>query len=162
MASSVSAVGFEGFERRLEISFFETSIVVDPKGLGLRSLSKVQLEEILEPAKCKIVSSLSNEFVDSYLLRESSLFVYPHKIIIKTCGTIKLLQSIPPIMKLAGSLSLAFRAVRYTRGSFIFPGAHSYPHRNFSEEVTILDSYFGELGSGSKSSIMGSSNEQRK
>jgi len=162
MALSVSAIGFEGFEKRLEISFFEPSIFVDPKGKGLRSLSKAHLDEILEPAECTIVSSLSNESVDSYVLSESSLFVYPYKIIIKTCGTTKLLRSIPPILKLAGSLSLSLCAVRYTRGSFIFPGAQSYPHRNFSEEVAILDSYFGELGSGSKAYVMGSYEKQQK
>jgi len=162
MALSVSAIGFEGFEKRLEISFFEPSFFVDPEGKGLRSLSKEHLDEILQPAECTIVSSLSNECVDSYVLSESSLFVYPYKIIIKTCGTTKLLRSIPPILKLASSLSLSVRAVKYTRGSFIFPGAQSYPHRSFLEEVAVLDSYFGELDSCNKAYVMGSSEEQQK
>ncbi|KAK6157736.1 hypothetical protein DH2020_011984 [Rehmannia glutinosa] len=161
MALSVSSIGFEGFEKRLEISFFEPSIFADPEGKGLRSLSKSQLDEILGPAECTIVASLSNEHVDSYVLSESSLFVYPYKIIIKTCGTTKLLLSIPPILKLAENLSLSVQTVRYTRGSFIFPGAQSYPHRNFSEEVAVLDGYFGKLGS-SKAYIMGNSGEQQK
>uniref|UniRef100_A0A7N0T5E4 S-adenosylmethionine decarboxylase proenzyme n=1 Tax=Kalanchoe fedtschenkoi TaxID=63787 RepID=A0A7N0T5E4_KALFE len=151
----VSAIGFEGFEKRLEINFFEPSFFVDPKGKGLRALSKSQLDEILGPAECTIVSSLSNELVDSYVLSESSLFVYPYKIIIKTCGTTKLLLSIPPILKLAGSLSLEVKFVRYTRGSFIFPGAQSYPHQHFSQEVEVLDGYFGKLGSGSMAYVMG-------
>ncbi|KAL1828875.1 hypothetical protein ACET3Z_007287 [Daucus carota] len=49
-----------------------------------------------------------------------------------------------------------------SRGSFIFPGAQSYPHRSFSEEVAVLDSYFGSLGSGSKAYVMGSSDKQQK
>lgn len=162
MSSEVSAIGFEGFEKRLEISFFEPSFFADPEGKGLRALSKIQLDEFLGPAECTIVSSLSNEHVDSYVLSESSLFVYAYKIIIKTCGTTKLLKSIPPILKLADSLSLTVRSVRYTRGCFIFPGAQSYPHRSFSEEVSVLDSYFGKLGSGSKAYIMGGSNKQQK
>lgn len=162
MASEYSAIGFEGFEKRLEISFFEPSIFADPEGMGLRTLSKAQLDEILGPAECTIVASLSNEHVDSYVLSESSLFVYPYKIIIKTCGTTKLLKSIPPILKLANSISLAVRSVRYTRGSFIFPGAQSYPHRSFSEEVAVLDGYFGKLGSGSKAYVMGSSDKLQK
>ncbi|PIN25918.1 S-adenosylmethionine decarboxylase [Handroanthus impetiginosus] len=161
MALSVSAIGFEGFEKRLEISFFEPSIFADPEGKGLRSLSKAQLDEILGPAECTIVASLSNEHVDSYVLSESSLFVYPYKIIIKTCGTTKLLLSIPPILKLAESLSLSVQTVRYTRGSFIFPGAQSFPHRNFSEEVAVLDGYFGKLGSGRKAYVMGSDKRQQ-
>nr|ACZ73828.1 S-adenosylmethionine decarboxylase [Olea europaea] len=157
-----SAIGFEGFKKRLEISFSDPGLFSDPQGRGLRSLTKSQLDEIFAPAECTIVSSLANDDVDSYVLSESSLFVYPYKIIIKTCGTTKLLRSIPPILKLAGSLSLSVQAVRYTRGSFIFPGAQSYPHRNFSEEVAVLDSYFGELGSGGKAYVMGSSQKQQK
>lgn len=155
MALPVSAIGFEGYEKRLEISFFEPSIFVDPEGKGLRSLSKSQLDEILGPAECTIVASLSNNYVDSYVLSESSLFVCPYKIIIKTCGTTKLLLSIPPVLRLAETLSLDVRSVRYTRGSFIFPGAQPFPHRCFLEEVAILDSYFGNLGSGSKAFVMG-------
>ncbi|GAB4827453.1 S-adenosylmethionine decarboxylase proenzyme [Ancistrocladus abbreviatus] len=159
MAFPVSAIGFEGFEKRLEISFFKSS---DPEGKSLQSLSKDQLDEILKPAECTIVASLSNEFVDSYVLSESSLFVYPYKIIIKTCGTTKLLCSIQPILELAETLSLSVKSVRYTRGSFIFPGAQPFPHRNFSEEVAILDSYFGKLGSGSQACIMGSLNKAQQ
>ncbi|KAJ0472349.1 putative adenosylmethionine decarboxylase [Helianthus annuus] len=150
-----SAIGFEGFEKRLEISFYEPGFFTDPEGRGLRSLTKNQLDEILTPAQCTIVSCLSNDFVDSYVLSESSLFVYPYKIIIKTCGTTKLLFSIPPILELSSQLSLTVKSVRYTRGSFIFPGAQSFPHRSFTEEVAVLDDYFGKLGSGSKAYVMG-------
>ncbi|CAJ2648322.1 unnamed protein product [Trifolium pratense] len=156
---AVSAIGFEGFEKRLEISFSDPGLFSDPHGRGLRSLTRSQLDEILAPAECTIVSSLANDDVDSYVLSESSLFVYAYKIIIKTCGTTKLLLSIPPILKLAESISLKVRSVRYTRGSFIFPGAQSYPHRHFSEEVAVLDGYFGKLGTGSKAYIMGGSDE---
>ncbi|MBA0751804.1 hypothetical protein Gogos_000705, partial [Gossypium gossypioides] len=158
---AVSAIGFEGYEKRLEISFFEPGALVDPEGKGLRSLSRAQLDEILGPAECTIVSSLSNYHLDSYVLSESSLFVYPFKIIIKTCGTTKLLLSIPPILKLAGSLSLTVKSVRYTRGSFIFPAAQPYPHRYFTEEVVILDSHFGKLGAGSKAYEMGGLDKQK-
>lgn len=162
MAMPTSAIGFEGFEKRLEITFFEPGIFTDPEGKGLRSLSKVQLDEILGPAECTIVDSLSNEHVDSYVLSESSLFVYPYKIIIKTCGTTKLLLAIPPILKLADMLSLCVKSVSYSRGSFIFPGAQVFPHRSFSEEVAVLDSHFGKLGSGSKAYVMGGINSPQK
>jgi len=163
MASlSASAIGFEGYEKRLEVSFCEPGIFADPGGMGLRALSKSQLDEILKPAECTIVASLSNDYLDSYVLSESSLFVYPYKVIIKTCGTTKLLLSIPAILKLANALSLAVKAVRYTRGSFIFPGAQSFPHRSFSEEVAVLDGYFGKLGLGSKAYVMGTPDKSQK
>ncbi|XP_010525151.2 PREDICTED: S-adenosylmethionine decarboxylase proenzyme 2 [Tarenaya hassleriana] len=164
MALPVSAIGFEGYEKRLEISFFEPSLFLDPKGMGFRALAKSQLDEILQPAECTIVSSLSNDQVDSYVLSESSLFVYPYKVIIKTCGTTKLLFSIPPLLELAGELSLVVKSVRYTRGSFICPGAQPFPHRSFSEEVAVLDAHFAKLGLSSSAYVMGNdgADETRK
>ncbi|KEH21807.1 S-adenosylmethionine decarboxylase proenzyme [Medicago truncatula] len=160
MTMTNSAIGFEGYEKRLEITFFENGVFSDPSGLGLRALSRDQIDEILKPAECTIVDSLSNDYVDSYVLSESSLFIYAYKLIIKTCGTTKLLLSIPAILKLADGLNITVKSVRYTRGSFIFPGAQSFPHRSFSEEVAVLDSYFGKLGSGSQAYMMGNDKEK--
>ncbi|KAL8471897.1 hypothetical protein ACS0TY_029219 [Phlomoides rotata] len=162
MAMPLSAIGFEGYEKRLEISFSEPGVFADPEGRGLRSLSRDQLDEILGPAQCTIVSSLKNDEVDSYVLSESSLFVFPYKIILKTCGTTKLLLSIPPVLRLADSLGLAVSSVRYTRGSFIFPGAQPFPHRSFAEEVTVLDSHFTELGLSSEAYVMGDADEHEQ
>lgn len=158
----ISAIGFEGYEKRLEISFSNPGCFANPAGLDLRSLSKAQLDEILDPAQCTIVSSLKNDEVDSYVLSESSLFVYPYKIILKTCGTTKLLLSIPPILKMADTLGLSVCSVRYTRGSFIFPGAQPFPHRSFSEEVDVLDDHFAQLGLSSKAYVMGGADEHEK
>lgn len=154
-----SAIGFEGYEKRLEVCFYEPGLFTDPEGRGLRALSKSQLDEILDPAQCTIVSSLLNDEVDSYVLSESSLFVYPYKMIMKTCGTTKLLLSIPPILNLAGTLGLTVSSVRYTRGSFIFPGAQPFPHRSFSEEVAVLDEHFNKLGLTSEAYVMGGADE---
>ncbi|KAH6806463.1 Adenosylmethionine decarboxylase family protein [Perilla frutescens var. frutescens] len=162
MALPISAIGFEGYEKRLEISFFEPGIFTDPGAHSLRSLSKDQLDEILEPAQCTIVSSLKNTEVDSYVLSESSLFVYPYKIILKTCGTTKLLLSVPPILKLAGTVGLTVSSVKYTRGSFIFPGAQPFPHRNFTDEVALLDSHFCKLGFSSKACVIGGPDEHQR
>ena len=140
-------IGFEGFEKRLEISFSEPPIFNDPRGhgLGLRALTRSQVNSILEPACCTIVSHLSNTELDSYVLSESSLFVYPFKIILKTCGTTKLLLSIKPILELAESLSLSAYAVKYSRGTFLFPNDQHAPHRNFDDEVALLNDHFAHL-----------------
>lgn len=157
VAGPMTAIGFEGFEKRLEIEFFASSFFTESEGRGLRALTRTQLDEMLNAAECKIVSELSNEHFDSYLLSESSLFVYPFKIILKTCGTTKLLLSIPPILSNATSLSLSVKNVKYTRGTFIHPGAQQFPHRSFSEEVSYLDKYFAALGSGGMAYVMGNS-----
>ncbi|XP_010904619.1 S-adenosylmethionine decarboxylase proenzyme [Elaeis guineensis] len=156
MALPIPATGFEGCEKRLEISFFEPSIFTDSGGNGLQSLSRAKIDGILNPAECRIVASLSNKIVDSYVLSESSLFIYSYKIIIKTCGTTKLLLSIPSILELAKELSLSVKSVRYTHGSFKFPLAQPFPHQSFSEEVAILDNHFRNLGLGSKAYVMSS------
>ncbi|KAJ6290558.1 hypothetical protein OIU78_026323 [Salix suchowensis] len=97
MALPASAIGFEGYEKRLEISFLEPGFFSEPEGKNLRSLSKAQLDEILKPAECTIVDMLSND-------------------------------------ELADALSLTVSSVKYTRGSFICPGAQPFPHRSFCEE----------------------------
>lgn len=151
----MSSIGFEGFEKRLEIEFFASSFFTEPGGRGLRLLIRAQLDEMLKAAECTIVSELSNEYFDSYVLSESSLFIYPFKIILKTCGTTKLLLSIPLILSNASSLSLSVKNVKYTRGTFIFSGAQSFPHRSFVEEVSYLDKFFGTLGAGGMAYVMG-------
>jgi S-adenosylmethionine decarboxylase len=154
-APLISAIGFEGYEKRLEITFSEASVFADPHGRGLRALSRAQIDSVLDLARCTIVSELSNEDCDSYVLSESSLFIYPLKIVIKTCGTTKLLLTIPRILELAEELSMLLGAVKYSRGMFIFPSAQPTPHRSFSEEVAVLDHYFGGLKSGGNAFVIG-------
>lgn len=144
---AVSAIGFEGYEKRLEITVSPGPTFLDPQGLGLRNLSRPQIDSILDLAYCTIVSNLSNKLFDSYVLSESSLFIYNYKIILKTCGTTKLLLAIPRILELAEELKLPVQSVKYSRGSFIFPGAQPAPHRSFGEEVTALNQFFGHLNS---------------
>ncbi|XP_074269364.1 S-adenosylmethionine decarboxylase proenzyme-like [Silene latifolia] len=151
----VSAIGFEGFEKRLEITFSNPPVFTDPSGLGLRALTRDQLDEILKPAACTIVAHLSNSEFDSYVLSESSLFVYPLRIILKTCGTTKLLLSIDPILRLADSVGLTVSRVVYSRGTLNFPGAQLAPHRSFSEEVSYLNGYFGHFIYGPSAYVLG-------
>ncbi|KAL9242224.1 hypothetical protein vseg_016245 [Gypsophila vaccaria] len=151
----VSAIGFEGFEKRLEITFSNSPLFADPTGLGLRALTRAQLDEILDPAACTIVSQLSNSEFDSYVLSESSLFVYPLRIILKTCGTTKLLLSIDPILRLANTIGLTVTRVVYSRGTFNFPCAQLAPHTSFSEEVSYLNGYFGHFKYGPKAYVLG-------
>jgi S-adenosylmethionine decarboxylase len=101
-----SAIGFEGYEKRLEISFYEAPVFADPNRRGLCALLRSLIYSISDHARCTVVSELSNEDFDSYVLSESSLFVYPYKILIKTYGTTKLLLAIPRILELAKELSL--------------------------------------------------------
>ncbi|KAI4311222.1 hypothetical protein MLD38_036132 [Melastoma candidum] len=134
--------GFEGFEKRLELrfrSFHDPEHFVGDLHMGLRLLPIESLEEILRAVHCTIVSSMGNRFFDSYVLSESSLFVYPTKIVIKTCGTTRLLKAIAPLLRHAGGLGLELVVCRYTRGSFIFPKSQPFPHTSFNDEVACLE-----------------------
>ncbi|KAL4387077.1 hypothetical protein GQ457_09G022570 [Hibiscus cannabinus] len=130
--------GFEGFEKRLELHFFG-DIDEDDNMLGLRLLEFESLEQVLFAVQCTVVSAVGNPFFDAYVLSESSLFVYPTKIIIKTCGTTQLLKSIPPLIHFANNLGLHLQTCRYTRGNFIFPKAQPFPHTSFKEEVVYIE-----------------------
>ncbi|EHA8588775.1 S-adenosylmethionine decarboxylase proenzyme 4 [Cocos nucifera] len=140
--------GFEGFEKRLELHFSG----YDP--LGLRRLSIDDLQQVLDAVQCSIVSAAGNHSFDAYVLSESSLFLYPHKIILKTCGTTQLLRSIPSLLRHAADLGLRLRSCRYSRGSFIFPAAQPFPHTSFSDEVLFLDARLPATLRFRKASIM--------
>nr|DAD34217.1 TPA_asm: hypothetical protein HUJ06_004857 [Nelumbo nucifera] len=86
-----------------------------------------------------VVSVVGNRYLDAYALSESSLFVYPTKMIIKACGTTQLLKSIPPLLFHACQLGLVLCRCRYTRGNFIFPKLQPFPRTNFREEVMYLE-----------------------
>ncbi|XP_047312275.1 S-adenosylmethionine decarboxylase proenzyme 4-like [Impatiens glandulifera] len=131
--------GFEGFEKRIELQFSgDDPTSVGGDGLGLRGLRFELIEEVLHAVQCTVVSAMGNEYFDSYVLSESSLFVYPTKIIIKTCGTTQLLKSIRPLIVFARDLGLSLCGCRYTRGSFIFPEAQPYPYTSFEDEVIYI------------------------
>jgi len=80
MTEGVTVTGFEGPEKRLEIDFKPNP----SKPRGLRMFSREQWQEMLNFSSCTIISQMSNEFCDAYVLSESSLFIFPFKLIIKT------------------------------------------------------------------------------
>ncbi|WOH15983.1 hypothetical protein DCAR_0935532 [Daucus carota subsp. sativus] len=141
--------GFEGFEKRLELHFSGDDPIT-----GLRQIEFETLEEILSAVQCTVVSSVGNHYFDSYVLSESSLFLYPTKIIIKTCGTTQLLKSIRPFLHYACTIGLSLTRCMYTRGNFIFPKSQPYPHTSFKEEVIYLEQTLPENLFYKKASVM--------
>ena len=106
---------FEGSEKRLEVDFFPAN------GRGLRTINRNQLDQLLEHAGCCIVSDRHNEQFDAYVLSESSLFVFPNKLVLKTCGTTRILYAVPLLLELAASTGRSPKRCKYSRASFLFP-----------------------------------------
>ena len=70
---------FEGSEKRIEIDFAHAPGIVAAVD-GLRSVTRDSLDAVLDLAACCIVSARHGAEFDSYVLSESSLFVYPRKV----------------------------------------------------------------------------------
>ncbi|CAG8694270.1 5888_t:CDS:2 [Cetraspora pellucida] len=139
---------FEGPEKLLEI-WFEPSLDDIVKGdtstnIGLRSVDRKIWDDMLNIVKCKIINMIENDHVDAYLLSESSMFVYQHKIILKTCGTTTLLVAIPRLLEIASEYCQFHRVWRvfYSRKSFMFPERQLHPHNDWKDEVAYLEQLF--------------------
>ncbi|CAJ0769780.1 4169_t:CDS:2, partial [Entrophospora sp. SA101] len=139
-------------EKLLELWFYPISPNIEKNHnnengtskLGLRTVPKEVWDEVLEIVKCHIISVIENEYIDAYLLSESSLFIYPHKLILKTCGTTMLLSALPKLLETALKYCNFHKVWRvfYSRKSFMFPELQSHPHNSWNDEVKFLDKFF--------------------
>ena len=111
--------------------------------LGLRRLPREDLDRICERARCTILSCMSNRYLDAYVLSESSLFVYPYLLVLKTCGTTTLLRCIGILIDLGRRLGLEIDWIGYSRKNFSFPSDQSFPHQSFHQELDYLQSHRG-------------------
>ncbi|WP_127717466.1 adenosylmethionine decarboxylase [Halobacteriovorax sp. HLS] len=78
---------FEGSEKKAEV-------IVNLDGKSLRELDDAFWSELVAKCEATILSKISNESVDAYLLSESSLFVFDDRFTILTCGQTILINSI--------------------------------------------------------------------
>ena len=145
---------FEGPEKTLEVVFRKMGDAHGPqtispgdaagggtRKIGLRSLCRDELDLICARARVTILSSISNTYLDAYVLSESSLFVYPYMLVLKTCGTTTLLRCISVLINLGHKLGLEIDWVGYSRKNFNFPGDQSWPHQSFHQELEYLYSH---------------------
>lgn len=73
------------------------------------------------------------------------MFVWPHKIILKTCGTTGLLLGLDTLLQIAKEQCGFNGAWRwfYSRKAFMFPAQQSAPHTSWEDETRFLDKRFG-------------------
>ena len=151
---------FEGPEKLLEVWFSASpaSLPAATAPAGLKIVSSETWKSVLDLVNCKVLSIVESENVDAYLLSESSMFVFPHKLILKTCGTTTLLRGLPKILEIAAltagfphiigntilgtaTAAIPYR-VFYSRKNFLFPDRQVGPHRSWRDEVKSLDKLF--------------------
>jgi len=104
------------------------------------------------------LSVVESRNLDAYLLSESSMFVFPHKLVLKTCGTTTLLCGLPRMLEIA-ALEAGFPHVKanlpqsipaaatpyrifYSRKNYLYPNQQRGPHRSWRDEVRYLDKMF--------------------
>jgi len=155
-----SSNAFEGPEKLLEVWFSPSpDDLHDCQQLdGLKAVPAEIWKTMLDLVNCKVLSIVESEDVDAYLLSESSMFVFPHKLILKTCGTTTLLCGLPRILEIATlfagfprntappgpgiTVAAAPYRVFYSRKNFLFPDRQKGPHRSWRDEVRSLDRLF--------------------
>eukprot|EP00592_Proboscia_alata_P004696 CAMPEP_0194378698 /NCGR_PEP_ID=MMETSP0174-20130528/36987_1 /TAXON_ID=216777 /ORGANISM="Proboscia alata, Strain PI-D3" /LENGTH=457 /DNA_ID=CAMNT_0039160929 /DNA_START=142 /DNA_END=1515 /DNA_ORIENTATION=+ len=143
---------FEGPEKTLEVCFRRIGSLIHHGAMrasdspesrvgGLRKIARTDLDRVCARARCTILSSISNQYLDAYVLSESSLFVYPYMAVLKTCGTTTLLRCIAILIELARTVGLEIDWVGYSRKNFSFPGDQAFPHESFHQELEYLSSH---------------------
>ncbi|OWB58621.1 lyase activity protein [[Candida] boidinii] len=158
-----SSNAFEGPEKLLEIWISPTESIL-PIGCpekGLRAIPLEGIEQLLDLVNCKILSKISTNELDAYLLSESSLFVYTNRLVLKTCGTTATLLCLSKLQELIidhlswpndNVLKNIYR-IFYSRRSFMFPDRQTEIHQSWSNELTWLNKYFPS--STSKAYVVG-------
>ena len=155
-----SSNAFEGPEKLLEVWFApsERSLPTSASPLGLKAVAQGVWKDMLDLVRCKVLSVVESRNVDAYLLSESSMFVFPHKIVLKTCGTTTLLCGLPRILEIAAceagfvhvnadlpagiAIAATPHRVFYSRKNFLYPHQQQGPHRSWRDEVRYLDKMF--------------------
>ena len=135
-----SSYFFEGVEKRLEVWFSRKD--GNTTNCDLRRISREDIESILHRANCHIISFTRNDFIDSYLLSESSMFVSKRWIVLKTCGQTTPLLCLQHLFHLVRQHT-GFDQVEdllYSRKYYKRPELQAESHRTFSQETSLLDS----------------------
>lgn len=92
---------FEGSEKKIEV-------VVTSDTPSLRTLGRPFWETMVGKAHAEILSSVSNDYCDAYLLSESSLFVWDDHFLMLTCGSTTLVHAATHFIDTVGVDAVAF------------------------------------------------------
>jgi len=132
---------FEGAEKKILIHFNPRSC--SQRSNDLRTIPHEHWDRMLASIDCKALSCMENENITAFVLSESSLFLFPRAILLKTCGLTRLLVSIPLILELARIFcDLEASQILFCRKNFLQPEKQPAPHTSFQDEVRSLHTFF--------------------
>nr|CCC91134.1 putative S-adenosylmethionine decarboxylase proenzyme [Trypanosoma congolense IL3000] len=130
---------FEGPEKRLEIVM---RLLPETHASGLLVHGDDVWDAVVGSVNGKIVSRESNEYIRSYVITESSLFVMKDRVIIITCGTTTLLNCVPRICKAVSDVRGEIEWASFMHKNYSFPWEQKGPHLTMVEEFKALKSHF--------------------
>ncbi len=121
---------FEGSEKKIEVIF-------NKKIKSLRQEPKARWQSLVKASHAQILSEISNEYMDAYLLSESSLFIYDNYLVMITCGTTRLISAVEELMTHYTTDDID--AFFYERKNELLPQAQT---TDFFKDVTLLKKWF--------------------
>lgn len=127
---SVDASKFEGPEKRLKI------ILSSPQP-AWRVNDDGHWDRVVKASHARIISKISTDDLDAYLLSESSLFVWKDRVLIITCGKTNLLDALDVLLTFTDAGKVAFFS--YERNNFIFPQEQP---SDFEKEIEGIGRHF--------------------
>jgi len=123
------AAFFEGTEKRIEIDF---------SGDGdLRKVDRSEWTEVARLSATQILNCKETTSFTSFLLSESSLLVYPSKVMIKTCGKTTPMASIAKVISLAKGVAMEPEWLCYSRKNFLSPTEQPVEHQSMETETEL-------------------------
>jgi len=132
---------YEGPEKRMEI-------ILSPPMPGLRSDADGKWKNLIKATGAEIISKVSADLLDAYLLSESGLFVWEDRILLITCGKTAPVRALPLVAEIVEKNRIA--SVFYEQRNFS-PGHFS----EFEKDAAAISLWFP-----GKSHSLGSANHQ--
>jgi S-adenosylmethionine decarboxylase len=119
-----------GLKKKLEI-------VLAAPMRDLRAVGGERWRQVVAASGADVISRIGNRSVDAYLLSESSLFVWPDRLLLITCGETTPLSALPAVLDIIppGRIGRVF----YARKNFMFPQRQE---SDFEAEVAAIRPYF--------------------
>ena len=102
---------FDSTEKRLEI-------VLRSKQHNLGKNINDCWERVVKAGNAHIISKISNRYVCTYLLSESSLFVWNDRILMITCGNTTPVSALPEILNIINKQNIAYLFYERERSNF--------------------------------------------